>query len=169
MMLVFRCTAKLLKELALRPDQLGKDDPEGFLGSWFSHLHRIERRKCIQFTNSKTLYSFFVVGVVKRSFERFSDTFFEHLAANMISEGFHEADLERIFAESAPVVYSRTNSRSVLGSMNDLAYQAEVDIHASGGLESCNLLWLNRRLNRVPMSAIGNKYAIDIMKAELGS
>jgi hypothetical protein len=168
-MLVFRCTAKLLKELALRPDQLGKDDPEGFLGSWFAHFHRIERRKCIQFTNSKTLYSFFVIGVVKRNFERFSDTFFEHLAMNMISEGFREADLERILIESTPVVYSKTNSRSVLGSMNDLAYQAEVDIHVSGGLASCNLSWLNRRLNRVPLSAIGYKYAIDVMKDELES
>jgi hypothetical protein len=58
-------------------------------------------------------------------------------------------------------------SKSVLGSMNDLAYQIETDIAIAGGLERFELRMLHRRLNRIPLSSIEYRYAVDTYKQRL--
>jgi len=60
----------------------------------------------------------------------------------------------------------RTNSRSVLGSMNDLAFQHRVELdHRGDGGRMRGLT--GARLNRIPMGAIGYRYAIDALRSEL--
>ncbi len=60
------CTQKLLKELGKRGAGVPQPEPQrGLLGPWHANLIRIERRKCILFTNDLTLYSFLVPGVKK--------------------------------------------------------------------------------------------------------
>jgi len=52
-----------------------------------------------------------------------------------------------------PVAFGRATNRRVLGSMNDLAFQASVYVAHDGH----DLLALSRHLARTPMSAIGPK------------
>jgi hypothetical protein len=51
-----------------------------------------------------------------------------------------------------PVAFGRATNRRVLGSMNDMAFQASV--HLARGDD---LLTISRRLADTPMSAIGTK------------
>ncbi|MEE9270158.1 MAG: hypothetical protein V3V49_07845 [Candidatus Krumholzibacteria bacterium] len=166
-MLLFRCTKKLLHELRVEPDERFESDEGGFLGSWFAHLLRIERRKCVLFTNSGTLYSFLVVGLRRPEFQNFRDTFVRHLLTNLSREGLDVIVARRLAADSEPVAYAKTNNRSVLGSMNELAFLATAYIEDGGGLESCDLLSMNYRLNRTPMSALQYRYPIEALKAEI--
>jgi hypothetical protein len=58
----------------------------------------------------------------------------------------------REIAAMEPVAFGRATNRRVLGSMNDLAFQASVQL-ARGD----DLLTISRRLADTPMSAIGTK------------
>ena len=77
-MQISHCTKKLLHELGALGSKIPAEHPAGVLGPWHANLIRIERRKCILFTNDRTLYSFLVPGVKK------TDDFHDHFLMNML-------------------------------------------------------------------------------------
>ena len=79
-------------------------------------------------------------------------------------EGFSQFQIEKILVEYQTLNYAKTNNRSVLGSMNDLAFQIEAYIETSGGLSYLDFDVVNDKLNRIPMGAIEYKYSIDALK-----
>lgn len=151
-MQLIRCTQKLLKALRIPPAEL--EQPEGVLGGWHANLLRIERRKCVLFTNDSTLFSIFVPGMKKERFERMAHIFGQELFRSLRREGFGQSEVEAVLDEIEEIRYAKTNNRSVLGSMNDLAYQLEWIIHAHGGLAQASMDSVAHDLNRIPMSAI---------------
>jgi len=83
----------------------------------------------------------------------------------MEAEGFAAAAIESVVSLDE-VRYGLTNSRSVLGSMNDISYQYldDVEMHGDAG----RLRGLSGTgLNRNPLSAIGYRYAIEVMRGEV--
>ncbi|OGW46377.1 MAG: hypothetical protein A2Y66_05380 [Nitrospirae bacterium RBG_13_41_22] len=65
-MRIIHCTRKLLKELdvpLVEPDNI--PSPTEGLGNWYANLLRIDRRKCLIFTNEKSLYTFLIPKVLK--------------------------------------------------------------------------------------------------------
>ncbi|MBM4116199.1 hypothetical protein FJ251_00380 [bacterium] len=165
-MLVLRCTQKLLTELKLPKDELG-DPADGFLGSWFAHLFRLERRKCVLFTNSQTLYCVLLFGLLKYDFERLPLRFVDALTANLEQEGIPAEAVARLRWACHPVTWGPTNNRSVLGSANEYIQLLK---HRSqfAPLESPqNAAELSARLNRTPMSALPDVFPIDAISAAL--
>ncbi len=163
-MRILYCTQKLLKELDVQPPGPGEiSSPEG-LGNWYANLLRIERRKCLLFTNEKTLYSFLVPAVLKENLRHIEQEFLAHLLLNLKYEGFDQDSLERVSDEYRHLGFSKTASRSVLGSMNDIAYHYEGYIHMEGGIENAKMLQINHKINRMPMSAIGYQYSIEVLR-----
>ncbi|MBW2573435.1 MAG: hypothetical protein JRD87_09910 [Deltaproteobacteria bacterium] len=131
------------------------------LGSWHANLLRIDRRKCILFTHDATLYSFFVPGLKKPQFENVREVFGQNLFKNLLWENFPQNQIEIVLDEHREIIIEKTNNRSVLGSMNDLAFQLKYRIGAMGGLVNVDLAELNHELNRIPMSAIKEIFSID--------
>ena len=161
-MQILHCTKKLLNELGASPH--GTEPPEhpaGFLGPWHANLIRIERRKCILLTNDRTLYSFLIPGVMKKDLVNFRELFVLHLKMNLVKEGFGPEDITKALEEYDGIAIAPTTSRSVLGSMNDLADQADFLVSRAGGLEQGDMLTVNMMLNRIPMGAIKYRYAMD--------
>ena len=146
------CTAKLLKELRISPVGSAPETvPKQ--NEWHANLLRFNRRKCVLFTHSQTLYSFLIIGVRRADFDNFADIFAANLAANLAAENIGHVGIERM--TPAEVIVAKTNNRSVLGSMNDLAYQAEAAFEGRDIGSEWEVLELNRRLNQTPMGAIG--------------
>ncbi len=165
--MVIRCTTKLLKELGMKLTTVTDgDDLGGELDTWFGNLLRLDRHKCIVFTHAQTLFSFLVPRVRKADLIDFRLFFLSHVDEALRSEGLSVAVLPGIDRDSCMI--ARTNNRSVLGSMNDLAVQCRVSIEAEGGLSRCDMPRLQRQLNRVPLSAIGYDQAIDRLKELVG-
>ena len=62
-----------------------------------------------------------------------------------------------------------TKDRSVLGSMNDLAYMYRVRIEHDGGLARYGSEEVTRKINRIPMSANRYQYAVEVLKDRVRS
>ena len=157
-MAILRCTKKLLSELKLKPSD-GTQDANEF-GCWHANLLRIDRRKCVLFTHDKTLYTFFVPGLTKPHFQNFHEVFRQNLFKSLITENLSQNHIEIILDDIREIEISKTNNRSVLGSMNDLTFQLKHHIADEGGLLSADIVKLNHDLNRIPMSAIKEIYSI---------
>ena len=166
-MTIIRCTKRLLDELGLRISDLPDEGPvEGLLGEWYCNLRRFDRRKVLLFTHPDTLFSFWVPGIKKADLEDFGMLFFTHLAKNLAHEGFPEPVIRRAI-ETDEIRIGKTSSRSVLGSMNDYAYLSEYMIASAGGLQRADILEINKKLNRTPMSGIGMNFAIEALTKRL--
>jgi hypothetical protein len=157
-MAIIRCTKRLLAELRTKPSEV--TTPSRDLGCWHANLLRIDRRKCVLFTQDTTLYSFIVPGLKKPEFENFRELFGQNLFKNLCLENLSQNQIELVLNQHREIIISKTNNRSVLGSMNDLAYQLKFKIAAMGGLMNVDFSILNHDLNRIPMGALKEIYSI---------
>ncbi len=165
-MQVIHCTKKLLIELGALGSKMPPEPAAGFLGPWHANLIRIERRKCVLFTNDRTLYSFLVTGFKKK--DDFHDLFLLNLNSDLAVEGLRQGEILKALEEYSEIVIAPTTNRSVLGSMNDLAGQAEFLAHRAGGLGKADMLRVNMMLNRVPMGTLKYDHAIERLFGLLG-
>ncbi len=144
------------------------DEPKfGYIGDWHANLLRVERRKCVLFTNSDTLYSIFVFGLKRADFDHLDAIFRQSLFRRLRIEGFSQNQKEKALEEYRTIHFAKTNNRSVLGSRNDLAFHMEAHIKSSGGIDNLGRDAINDALNRIPMGAINYQYGIEALKVKL--
>jgi len=168
-MLLIRCTAKLRKEMGLKEAALHNGDAPGSpLNTWYANLLRISRRKCVLFTHADSLFSFLTFDASKASLKNLDMVFRESLEEVMKREGFDRSVIVRLFGEYKDARYAKTESRSVLGSMNDLASLYKHHILSVGGAEYCDLPSTILKLNRVPFMPLDGRYAIEKFAGLLG-
>ena len=161
-MAILRCTKKLLTELKRKPVEI--TTPPDAIGDWHANLIRVDRRKCVLFTHDRTLFSLFVPGLTKPDFVRIEDIFGQRLFKSLLSEGFSQAQIELFLDDLRDIQFAKTNNRSILGSMTDLAFQINFSIDHYGGLARADITELNHELNRIPMSAIEQIHAIEELR-----
>ncbi len=165
-MQLIRCTQKLLKELNQQP--VTNIEPiDNVLGGWHANLLLIERRKCVLVTNDSTLYAIFIPFLKKPDFQNFSDIFCQNLFKNLMHEGFSQIQIEALLDEHKTIKFSKTNNRSVLGSMNEQIFQLKSRIHSYGGVKFTPIYKLNNELNRVIFIAIDYNRPIEMLKEKL--
>ncbi|WP_049722974.1 DUF6933 domain-containing protein [Gilvimarinus polysaccharolyticus] len=162
-MLIFRNTQKVSKEIGLKKGDIVDTDNEGYLGSWFCNIVTVNHRKCLIFCHSTTLYCFWVPAVKKKDFSNIIELFLKNLALNLKSEGIAEVTIENLLNEYDSPLFSKTNNRSVLGSMNDYAYLFEAYVEPLGPA-GCDILAVNKKINTAPMSALKYSSGINEMK-----
>jgi hypothetical protein len=164
-MSIVRCTQKLLKELRVKPTEV--EPGFGYIGEWHANLLRVERRKGVLFTNNDTLYSIFVFGLKRAEFDHLDEVFRQSLFRRLRIEGFSQIQIEKVLEEYQTIHFAKTNNRSVLGSMNDLAFQMEGQIISAGGIGNLGIDALNDALNRIPMGNLNYRYSIEALKDKL--
>lgn len=165
-MQLIRCTKKLQKEMGLKPSDLCTDEQRfSYLGSWHANLIHIDRRKCVLFVNDKTLFNFIVPDLSRAQIRELDQLFKSYLSCVIDDAGFSEADRGRILSAYDEVGFTNTNSKSVLGSMNDLVFHYKYSIQEAGGMDSPAVPEIIRRLNRMPMSALKYVFPIGALKA----
>lgn len=164
-MRLLHCTQKLLKELGNPPLQSieGVTDTGG-LGNWYCNLLRIERKKCLLFTNEKTLYSFLIPNVLKKNIRNIEEEFLINLSLNLQAEGFGLEVINRVMQEHQEIGFAKTASKHVLGSMNQLAFEYEIFIHEKEGLENIKILEINHAINRTILKGIKFLHPIEALR-----
>ena len=164
-MRILHCTRKLLKELdvpLVEPDKIPQ--PTEGLGNWYANLLRIDRRKCLLFTNEKTLYTFLIPKVLKANLKNIEEEFLINLSYNLQYEGFGLEMINRVIQEYQEIGFSKTYSRQVLGSMNEFAFEYDYFIRREWGIEKARIFEINKEINRTPMGALKYRYPIEALK-----
>jgi len=146
-------------------DLISKEPCDSYLGSWHANLIYIDRRKCILFVNDRTLFNFIVPDVLRAQIRNLKKLFKEYLQCVLSETGIIEAERQKILSEYSEVEYAKTNNKSVLGSMNDLAFNYKYLILEAGGVHSYAVPSIIKNLNNMPMGTIDNAYPIDLLRA----
>ena len=152
--MLIRCTRKVIQSFSVPCDATADHSVrQHAFEEYYVNLLRIDRRKCLLVTESRTLFSCFLPGVLKRDLVDFGDFLLRGMHSALVWAGFRDAQMA-FLVQPRPYQIAPARNRRVLGSMNDLAFQAMVHIDAQGGLANINLAHVTSRLNDNPMSLI---------------
>ncbi len=166
-MRILHCTKKLFKELGVplvEADEIPQ--PTEGLGNWYANLIGIDRRRCLLFTNEKTLYTFLIPKVLKGNLKNIENEFLTHLTYNLQNEGFG-MEVASIQQEYKEIGFAKTSNKRVLGSLNEFAFEYEFLIMRKEGLENVKILEVNRQINRTIKVAIKYQRPIEVLKKVL--
>jgi hypothetical protein len=156
---LLHCTQNLLKKLKIHPSEWVEQSPEARLGNWYANILRLDRKQCVIFVNEKTLFSFLAVSVSLK-LSLIQETFIHRLNFALIDEGFPPEQVLDLCREYQNLSFTRTKSKSILGSMNDLSKLYEMYLGYEGGIEHCDLSEMTKTLNRTPQRNLEGRYSI---------
>ena len=141
------------KEMGLGVKDLVTFEPENSgLGPWTANLIFINRRKCILFVNDKTLFNFLVPDMLRQHIRELDKMFRDWFSCTLAGEGFTLPQTDKILEEYESIGYSKTRSRSVLGSMNDLVFMYKYELQ-SNSLHRWDFPEIIKKMNRTIVGA----------------
>jgi hypothetical protein len=157
---ILRCTVKLLHLLrvAARRVEEHPASPE----DWYANLLRINARKCLLVTHAGTLFSVFVPDVLVADLRPLGPFLVPRIQAALAAEGLPPNTLGNL--DPADLRLAKTADRSVLGSMNDLAFLCKWIAADDGGLAHLDLADLHHRMQRNLSGARDYANAIDLAR-----
>jgi hypothetical protein len=157
-----RCTQVVRERLHL-PKDLPEPPPSTCaLGDWYVHLVRFGRSEFAVATSERSLLTVLLPARGLRT--GLAPSLRAAVGSLLVALGVAPELVAREITAMEPTAFGRTTNRRVLGSLNDLAFQASVHIGKGD-----DLLTISRHLAETPMSAIGPKrgdlgYPIDIVR-----
>jgi hypothetical protein len=153
--LIFRVTRKLASKIKTAPVEAlpAHDDP---LLDWTANLFRLSRWQCLILTNSASLYSVIFPGRGITNEQAFVGRGLKSLRDSLFLDGMLDVFETMIAPAADSVSFCKASDRSVLGSINELVFQATCDFLETG----YPLVLVNRRINRIPMSRL--KYCFGV-------
>lgn len=158
-MLVLRCTKKLQTAIKLKKTDLVDPNIEtSNFCSWFLNLIEIDGRPCLLAANDQTLFNFLITDIPKLDTAQLIELFKSYLHCVLAEEGFDQTFIHKLMDELAEVRFANTNSRRVLGSLNELAFFYLCHLEDEG-VHSPRLPEIIKKMNRVVMGMI-DTYAI---------
>jgi hypothetical protein len=164
-MIQLRCTQKLLKEIGIAKSELCNiSHSDSILGNWYANIFIVDRRKAIVFVSERTFLSFIVYGVNKRNIKVINEIFINGLSQLLSLEGFSKNDIEKNIKRCEEIQFTTTNSKTVLGNVNDIVNSYKYYILYDGGLKSCNLSEIITKINRTPQRNLNWATSIETVK-----
>lgn len=168
-MLYLKCTAEILKAVGLRKEHLAEaeatDTP---LGNWYVNRFVADRRKIYVFMSEPTLLSFVLYqGKKPVTVHTLPNMLLGGLQQLLEMRGLPQTSIVRALAPYETGMFARTDSRSALGSLNDLVHCYRQMIEFQGGLASCDLTKIIMKMNSMPQRKLDWKYSWDIVQERL--
>jgi len=160
--MILRCTKKLITTYGLLVVEDTADNK--MFSEWYANLIYIERKKCILFTDSKTLYSLLLLDIKKADIINIDEIFYKQLYRSLLQIGIKEDLIKRIIPQPLKMIFSKTQNKSILGSMNDYAYQYKYIILAKGGIGYIDIDDIIQNINETPMGLIGYNSAKRLLR-----
>ena len=147
--MIFRLTLKLSKKIGIAPlPAIPYDKFRNPMIDWNAHLFTAQRIQYIILTNTESLYSMVMYGrgiTNKNQFIReVSSNMWEFMRIN----GYKSIFEKYIEPLDQDIFFSKIIDRRVMGSMNDLVFQAKMHL-SMGNLSPADVSF---RLNESPMS-----------------
>ncbi len=159
-MLTFRCTKRVLRRLGIEAVANAPVSTTR-LGDWYVNLLLVRRHRLLIFVSEPTLLSVFIpVNELSTIIPRFRTGLADVLQALGVPTSAIEAEI----SDMETVAFAATVNRSVLGSMNDLIFQAEWELKSN---PKQTLLELGLRLSQIPCRPLGYRYPREAAMAKL--
>jgi hypothetical protein len=157
-MFTIRATRKLLTRIAVK-GKVERRAPTTVLGDWYANLLHLGSRQLILCTSERSLLSVVMParGAKASLLEQLQGGVGQALAALAIPA----STVERELAEMQEAQVAGTESRSVLGSMNDFAFMMEVRLRTEPDTPMAE--W-SRWLAQTPCRPLGYDRPVDVVK-----
>jgi hypothetical protein len=134
----------MLALLGIRAKELVTVEPGD--DDWYANLIWLDRRKCLLLVHAGTLFSVLVPDARKSELVPFGPSVVALIHRELQVESL---PLDRFgILDPTAIVFARTDSRTALGYMNEMARFSEYAVEAAGGLALCDARELNRALRR---------------------
>lgn len=140
-MIILRLTKDLMKDMKTIPVE---DVHAASLLSWHVNIYNLNKRKHIVFVNDLTRLAIIIDGIRTGQIDRLKDKFMLTLREYLLREGVNESLINTYIANGTEVFISKTNNRSVLGTMKEVTWFIEDDF--IDNIE--RLKWLNRMIHK---------------------
>lgn len=153
-MVFIGCTQKLAKEFKERLSLDGGHTHTGIHG-WHANLYCFYRRRSVLAVNDETRFAVFLPCLRKAEFQYFENLFRERLKQELTRFGVAKGDVAKALLALGPISFGKTHSRSVLGTMNDMAFCMEVQMERLGRLPENDdeLGWVSKSINEMPCNS----------------
>jgi hypothetical protein len=136
--------------------------PHSDIDDFHCNLLKFGRYNCILLTNNKTLYSFFLFGLIADNFKHFEEVVREIVFKLLIENGLAQSQFEKILESMETFNYSKTSNRNVIASMNDMKKQIESYLEMGDDIYA-----INKKLNKTLYKTIGYKYPTELFREML--
>ena len=82
----------------------------------------------------------------------------------MLNEGIAQKGVKKVLNACSNYCFTKTSSRSVLGTMNDIADIIKWIVYHDGGLANTDISEMMMKLNRMPMKPLDYGFSVDAFK-----
>jgi hypothetical protein len=165
--MIFSCTKKVQDKLK-KYKKIESEKAEVGFYNWYVDLINLQRKNYFIFVNSKTLFCFFIYAGTKKELTNIEQLFENQLKEQIIRNiSVSDEILKAAFPEKdEPFRFLKTNSKSVLGSMNEFKYNLKVQVQYRG-LSKETFPKINYLLTDIPMGGMKYKMPKNLMREEL--
>jgi len=125
--MIFRISLVLGKKIKVKPPKALPNHESPFC-DWSAHLFTVNRAQYIIIANTRSLYSIVMHGQGITNDSTFIDRALSAMREFMTSDGFQFQYERLIVPEAHTVMFSKNANKPVIGSMNDLIFQAELGL-----------------------------------------
>lgn len=159
-MLVLRYTQKLLKDMKVAPVEV--EEISSFF-SWHVNIMQL-RKKYILFVHDASRLCIVLDGIRSGQADKLIEKFRTELKEYLLQEGLKKQLIDQYLLEAGEIIISSTNSKSVLGTMNEITFSNSV---AEGEFNS--LFETNKWLNTMIHKPIEYYRPIDVFRESLSN
>jgi hypothetical protein len=145
-MVAIRCTARLLARVG--PPQEVTGSTTTVLGDWYAAPLGVNRQRFVLLISERSHLPVLMAG---RDVKHLADNFPDALAAVLWGLGISAAVIQREVAATREAVIAKTNSRSLLGTLNDFSFLLKWQLQ---GRQEIDLVEEALRLSRTPVQPL---------------
>lgn len=158
--MILRLTQSLLKDMKVTPMEYKEISS---LFNWHVNIYHLNNRKHIVFVNDLSRLCMIIDGIRTGQLTQLKEKFLATLKTYLTSEGIEEFFVNAYLRDGSDIKVSKTNNRSVLGTMKEITLFPSDDF--KGNID--RLKWLNRLIYKpidynqpikVFKEAINNQY-----------
>ena len=121
--MLINCTKKLQDELKIKPE---KTEVLDSLYSWHANIIRINRRKTIVLVNDASGYVVILHGVKAKDLKNIKRLISDSIKETLIADCIKPDIAEKYLADAGEIVFSKTQTRSLIARMNRGCEAADV-------------------------------------------
>jgi len=148
--LILHCTKKLQSFLKIGKTSLVDANPQTEdLGSWHLNIIELDRHLCVIAAHDQTLFNFLIADLPRMNANQFVELFKSYLGCILAEEGFSQDWIAEQMTRFNEVGFANTNSRQILGCLNELSFMYSYRIEDEGSIHTPMLPEIIKKMNRI--------------------